>query len=83
MRSNHRQTRQFKEVSMAHDIAVHALREYREWRDNAYIGRNLGSARESYVAILRRRVRASLEAYRLVRSATRAAAHYTEFRKAA
>ena len=71
MRTNFKQYQGFKEVEMAYNVAVHALREYREWRDNNYIGLHLGHARDVYVAILRRRVSSALEAYKLVRSTAR------------
>lgn len=68
-----------KETDAAYSVALHALREYRAWRDNSFIGQQLGSARSAYVAILRRRARISLEAYRIMRMS----ALVTHFREAA
>lgn len=63
---------QFRDVGLAYQTALHALREYRMWRDNAYIGQHMGEARTSYVAILRRRVKDAVGAYRLVRNVAQA-----------
>ena len=82
MRTHFKQYQGFKEVEMAYEVAVHALREYREWRDNNYIGQHLGHARDAYLAILRRRVLSALEAYKLVSASARRPAH-SEFREAA
>lgn len=57
-----------KDVIMAYNIAIHALQEYRQWRDNAYIGQNLGNVRDAYVVTLRRRMRDAIEAYRMLRT---------------
>ncbi len=64
---------EFQEVELAHNVAVSAVHEYRQWRNNAFIGTQLGLARGAYVAILRQRARDALAAYKLVR--TTAAAH--------
>jgi hypothetical protein len=68
-----------KEVQLARDAALHTLREHRSWRDNNFIGQNLGGARSAYVNILRGRVRIALRAYGLMRISMRSA----PFRKAA
>lgn len=82
MRKNFKQYQGFKEVELAYNVAVHALREYREWRDNNYIGQQLGTSRDVYVALLRRRVLSALEAYKLVRTTARQPV-FCELREAA
>ena len=73
------QYQDFREVKLAYDIAVHALTEYRLWRDNNYVGQELGLVRNAYLAILRQRVRYAIYAYKLVQilhQAEPAASHY-------
>ena len=57
-----------QDIRLAHSLAAHALREYRQWRDNSYIGQHLGSARTDYLALLRRRVQDAIDAYQSVRN---------------
>jgi hypothetical protein len=67
------------DIEAEHAVAIHALREFRSWRDNGFIGQNLGCARSAYVSILHRRARMALKAHRLMR----AFAHNAPFHKAA
>ncbi len=71
MRTNLKQYQEFKEVGLAYNVAIHALQEYRLWRDNTFIGQQLGSARGAYLTILRNRVRDAIDAYKLVRATAR------------
>lgn len=43
---------------------LHALQEYRLWRDNNYVGKELGHARDLYVNMLKKRVKGAIEDYR-------------------
>lgn len=54
-------------LSPTYTTAIHALREYRTWRNNTYVGHHLGSARDAYLEILRRRLCLALKAYRAAR----------------
>ena len=64
---------EFQEIHLAHSVAVHALREYRQWRDNDYIGHYLGAVRTDYLGILRGRVKDAIDAYRLIRDSVQSA----------
>jgi hypothetical protein len=55
-----------KESAYGH--ALHALQEYRLWRDNVYVGREMGAARDAYVNILRQRVLDAIDGYKTVRT---------------
>lgn len=68
----------YDEVRLAHQVALHALHEYRLWRSNSYVGNHLADARPAYIAILRKRTVDALCAYKLVRDSS-----LTRFRQAA
>jgi hypothetical protein len=68
MSNNLKQYQEVKEIGLAYNVAIHALQEYRLWRDNTFIGQQLGPARNAYLTILRNRVRDAIEAYKLVRA---------------
>ncbi|GEM_PF-1996610 len=76
MTTNVEQFQSVKESGLAYNIAVHAVQEYRLWRDNTYIGQQLGTARGAYLTILRNRVRDAIDSYKLVRSMVKPLANH-------
>lgn len=53
---------------MTYAHALHALRQYRLWRDNIYVGKELGAARPAYVQMLRQRAREAIELHKAARA---------------
>jgi len=53
---------------MTYAHALHALRQYRLWRDNIYVGKELGAARAAYVQMLRQRAREAIELHKAARA---------------
>jgi len=48
-------------------MALHALDEYRLWRDNHFVGHYLGEARSAYLSLLKNRAHQAIEDFRAVK----------------